>query len=152
MTAHQQGPDRIDLHLGILISSDQLHFSYARSGGPGGQNVNKLSTRVTLTVYLDDLAQVLPAAAVRRLMKVAGSRLAVDPLRLVIRAASTRSQKSNREAAIERLRELVEQAMRKPKVRRATKPTAASKRRRLEQKKQRGQLKRSRRDKPGEGE
>lgn len=129
----------------MSLAGDQLHFSYARSGGPGGQNVNKLSTRVTLTVYLDDLAQVLPAAVVRRLMKLAGSRLAVDPLRLVIRAASTRSQKSNREAAIERLRELVIQAMRKPKLRRVTKPSAASVRRRVERKKQHGQLKRSRR-------
>lgn len=135
----------VTLAPGISIPEAALSFTFARSGGPGGQNVNKLATRATLTVLIEDLAAAMPADAVGRLRRLAGQRFADDPPRIVISAADTRSQVTNRRAAVQRLGELVQRAMHKPKRRVKTKPSRAAKQRRIDQKKQRGQLKRQRR-------
>ncbi len=120
-----------------------LTFTASRSGGPGGQNVNKVNSKVTLTVALDDLAEHLPADALRRLPALAGQRLAGD--RLVIAASDSRSQLTNRRACVSRLRDLLVAALHRPRVRRPTKPSAGSIQRRLDAKKRRGQTKRLRR-------
>ena len=129
---------------GVGLSGTALQWTFSRSGGPGGQNVNKLNTRCTLTVDIAALAAAMPADAVARLEAMAGSRLASDPPRLVITAADSRSQVANRKACLAKLRELVVASMRRPKVRRATRPSKAAKRRRLDAKRRRGELKAAR--------
>ena len=128
-----------------------LRFSFSRSGGPGGQNVNKLNTRATLTVSFDDLSTVMTDAALRRLEKLAGPYAAAG--RLVIASDESRSQLANRKACMGKLRGLLIQAQRRPRVRRKTRPTRASVKRRLETKRKRGEAKQRRqndRDPPKE--
>lgn len=119
-----------------------LNFSTSRSSGPGGQNVNKVNSKVTLTVSLDDLATCLPEDAMRRLPALAGQRCAAD--RLVISASDSRSQVANRRACMSRLRDLLVLACHRPRVRRATRPSKGAVQRRLDAKKQRGQAKQRR--------
>ena len=143
----EQGSDnRVPLAPGVSLSADALQFTFSRSSGPGGQNVNKLSTRATLTVRMDDLAQVMPADALRRLEQMAGQRLARDPDRIVISASESRSQLANRQSALLKLRQLLVQAMHRARPRRPTRPTRGSKQRRLKAKQQRGQRKAHRRE------
>lgn len=130
-----------DLGEGVTLRPADAQWSFARGGGPGGQHVNKTSTRATLTVELEALAADMPPWALRRLRNKAGSRLASDPERIVITSASTRSQVRNREVCLEKLAELVVRSMRPPKRRKPTKPSRASNQRRLDAKKQRGKLK-----------
>jgi len=139
-------PNDVEIAPGIYLPESMLRFTFARGSGPGGQNVNKVNTRATLTVQLDDLATVLPADALERLRQQAGSRLAQDPPRLIIVSGESRSQLANRRACIERLRELIVQALRKPRLRRKTRPSRRSVQRRLDVKKQRGRLKQQRTD------
>jgi len=134
---------QIDLAPGVTLPAAALRFRYTGSSGPGGQNVNKLNTKAVLTVQLDDLAKVLTPAAVQRLRRLAGHQLVGDAI--VIAGDEHRSQVANRDACIERLRELVTKARRRPRKRKPTRPTRASKERRLEHKKQRGRIKRQRR-------
>ncbi len=136
--------EAVEIAPGRELPASALRYTFSRGGGPGGQNVNKVSTRATLTVHLDDLAEVLPGWAVRRLRRLAGSWLARDPDRLVISASDSRSQVANRKACVVKLRGLVVAALDRPKRRRATRPSAGAVRRRIEQKKQRGQRKAAR--------
>lgn len=129
---------------GVSLPEAALRWTFSRGGGPGGQNVNKVSTRATLTVHIDDLAATMPAWAVQRLTEQAGQRLAADPDRLVITSADSRSQHANRQACLLKLRDMLVRAMNRPRRRKATKPSAGAVRRRLENKKQRGQRKRER--------
>lgn len=127
---------------GVQVPSAALSLSFSRAGGPGGQNVNKTSTRAQLSVDLAKLG--LAAEVLDRLAQLAGSRATTDG-RIVIASGVHRSQRLNADECQRRLAQLIQKARTKPKTRRATKPSAGAKRRRLEGKKRRGDLKRSRR-------
>lgn len=134
-------PAELDLDaLGIPARAVTLKF--VRSSGPGGQNVNKLSTAVQLQVDLR--ACTFDEAMLRRLRTLAGRRVSADAV-LTITAQRLRTQEQNKRDAFERLAALVSEARKVPKARRATKPTRASRLKRLEEKKQRGEKKQMRR-------
>ncbi|MHC4995667.1 MAG: alternative ribosome rescue aminoacyl-tRNA hydrolase ArfB [Planctomycetota bacterium] len=128
---------------GVDLPADIVRFSFDRSRGPGGQNVNKLNTRATLTVDLTDLAKYLDLPTLTRLRHLAGARLTDDD-RLILRCETSRSQLANRRECVEKLRQLIVQAMARPKRRRPTKPSRAAKERRLKAKKVRSDIKRQR--------
>ena len=129
---------------GVRVTSDAVRFQFSRSSGPGGQNVNKVNTRAELWVDLAGLSGLSPAA-MQRLRHLARSHLTSrDEIHLT--DSQTASQEQNRLAVIEKLQSLIEAAMAEPKHRRRTRPTAASKKRRLDAKKIIGQRKALRRD------
>ncbi|TVQ61551.1 MAG: aminoacyl-tRNA hydrolase [Phycisphaerales bacterium] len=130
---------------GVRIAPDAVRFAFTRSTGPGGQNVNKRSTRAEMRIRLDDIP--LPPDARRRLVRLAGSRI-TDDGELILTNEETRSQRRNRDACLDTLRELVVRALVKPKPRKKTKPSKGSVRRRLEEKSQRSEIKK-RRQRPG---
>lgn len=132
---------RLSLAPGVEVAVDAVAFSYSRSSGPGGQNVNKVSTRAELRLRLADLP--IRAGAQARLVALAGSRV-TDAGELIIVSQSERSQQGNRAECLAKLRELLVRAVPEPKIRRATKPTRGSKMRRLEGKKIRSDIKRRR--------
>jgi ribosome-associated protein len=130
---------RLRLAPGVRVPASALRFQFARSGGPGGQNVNKLNTKAELWVALSDLGDLNPIA-LERLRKLAGRRITIND-ELHIASESERTQERNREEALERLRELLVRAMTIPKKRKATRPSKASKQRRLQSKKHRSNIK-----------
>lgn len=134
-------PSRISLAPGVTIDDSALRFTFTTSQGPGGQNVNKRSTRAQLAVSIDDLP--IPADARARLARLAGSKLTDEGV-LMISSSSTRSQRQNRDACVERLSELVTASLVRPKKRRPTKPSKGAVKRRLDSKRKRGDIKRSR--------
>jgi ribosome-associated protein len=128
----------------LILPADALRVQYSRASGPGGQNVNKLSTRAEIWVKLDAI-QGLDDAARARLIQMAGKRLtAAGEIHLADQ--TTRSQQRNTESALERLRQMLAACQRAPKVRRPTKISRAAKRRRVDAKKHRGEIKRGRRN------
>ena len=130
----------------ISIDESEIEESFVRSSGPGGQNVNKLSTAVQLRFDVRH-SPSLPNDVAIRLMALGGRRITKDGV-LVLIAQSHRTQERNRADAIERLVALIKEASVKPIPRRATKPTKASKQRRIEGKKRRSGIKDMRRSKP----
>ena len=122
----------------IAIDDDELDESFVRASGPGGQNVNKLSTAAQLR--FDTRRITLPADAEARLNRLAGQRMTKDGV-IVIHAQRFRTQERNRADAIDRLLELLREAMTRPTPRRPTRPTLGSKQRRLEGKKRRSDIK-----------
>jgi ribosome-associated protein len=130
----------------IAIDESELTESFVRASGPGGQNVNKLATAVQLRFDVRH-SRSLPADVRARLATLAGRRLTQDGV-LVIIAQRHRTQERNREDARARLVELIRQAAVVPKRRRPTRPTAASRERRIEGKKRRSGVKRLRGVKP----
>lgn len=148
-------PGGISVAPGVVVFEGSLRWAYSRSSGPGGQNVNKLSTKAELRVDVDALPvsgrvrSRLRASAGKR---VIGSVSVVDELgharevggELVIVSEEHRSQGRNKDACLDKLREMLIAAMVEPKVRRKTKPSKGSKQRRLDEKKRRGDIKRGR--------
>lgn len=129
----------------LSIDEDELHWSFMRASGPGGQNVNKVSTAVELR--FDVARAFLPDDLKLRLKPLAGRLLTQDEV-LVITAQETRSQERNRELALQKLVDLLRRAAHRPKRRIATKPTRASKARRLDSKAKRSRTKQLRGGKP----
>ncbi|HMD69047.1 MAG TPA: alternative ribosome rescue aminoacyl-tRNA hydrolase ArfB [Chitinivibrionales bacterium] len=125
------------------IDEKELSFSFVRSGGPGGQNVNKVSTAARLR-FNAAASPSLSDHVKRRLLDRAGSRATLDG-EIVISASRFRTQERNRSDAIERLVLLIRMALAEPKKRRATKPTYASRSRRVESKRLHAEKKRFRR-------
>jgi len=120
-----------------------MRFQYARSGGPGGQNVNKLNTKAELWVPVDAIAG-LSERAVQRLKQMAGKRLTAAG-EIHITSETERSQEGNRQAVLDRFRALLAAAAHEPKRRRKTKPSRAARQRRLESKRRRSEIKSGRR-------
>ena len=117
---------------GVVIPDSELSFAFVRASGPGGQNVNKVSSAVQLRFDLTG-SGALSEPAKNRLRALAGRRVTDDGALLII-ARNQRSQDHNRREALERLADLVRRALIAPKARKATKPTRASKERRLQSK------------------
>lgn len=126
----------------VVIPEEELEFRFYRAGGPGGQNVNKVATAVQMRFDVRT-SPSLNEGTLARLMKLAGSRLTLDGI-IVITAVRHRTQERNRADAIARLQEMVDQASVAPTYRVPTRPTRASKERRLEGKAKRSTVKTAR--------
>lgn len=156
--SHQGGTDLgggVVIAPGVSVPGSTLRWSFSRSAGPGGQNVNKLSTKAELRVEIEAIP--ISGRARGRLRRLAGKRVigtdrfidqdGVERQRggeLVLTSESERSQARNKSVCLEKLRQLLLEAMVEPKVRRKTKPTKGSIARRIETKKRRGEVKRGR--------
>jgi ribosome-associated protein len=135
--------DLMELGPGVRCGEGGLRLQYARGGGPGGQNVNKLNTKAELWVTISSLIG-LDEAAKHRLAKLAGRRLTAAG-KIHLSSDTHRTQQMNRSAVLDRLRELIVEAQYQPKRRRKTRPSRASKERRIDAKRIRSGIKSNRR-------
>ena len=133
----------IELAPGVTVAESAMRWQYARSRGPGGQNVNKVNTKAELWVPVSAIVGMFPDA-LGRLEKLAGRRLTAAG-EIHIASDSSRSQEENRIEALARLRELIVAAQFRPKARRKTKPSRGARERRLDTKRRRSQTKAQRR-------
>jgi ribosome-associated protein len=133
---------------GILVPAAALEWRAVRSSGPGGQNVNKVASKVELHVDLGGVTG-LTAPARARLRALAAGRLDADG-RLLVASQRTRDQLRNLEDAREKVKKLVERALKAPRPRRLTQPSPAAVERRLKQKRERSAVKRARQSGPGD--
>ena len=136
----------IEITPSLSIDESEIQLDFIRSSGPGGQNVNKVASGVQLRFNVD-MSTSLPDEVKQRLQNIARNRITEEGV-LIIEAKRFRTQEQNREDAIARLVALIFQATEKPKPRKRTRPTAASQAERIEEKKRRGAIKRSRRTTP----
>ena len=131
----------IEITPSLQIDERELQIDFIRASGPGGQNVNKVATAVQLR--FDVRASSLPEEVKGRLIRLAGNRITSEG-ELLIEAKRFRTQEQNREDAIQRFTALVRKSLVKPKARKKTKPSQASKEERLKEKKRRGEIKKMR--------
>jgi ribosome-associated protein len=127
----------------VIIYETEIHMDFVRSSGPGGQNVNKVSTAVQLRFDVRNTAS-MPVEIKERLIRLAGKRVTAEGV-LIIHASRFRTQERNRQDAIDRLVQLVRRAAEKPKRRVKTRPSLASKERQLAKKRRRSHIKKMRR-------
>ena len=132
----------IQVNQNILLDENEIQEEFVRASGPGGQNVNRVSTAVQLRFDIVNSAS-LPEDVRRRLLRLGGRRVTRDGI-LIIDARRFRTQEANRRDARRRLIELVKKAAEKPKPRHKTKPTSASKHKRLAEKQRRSRIKQHR--------
>jgi ribosome-associated protein len=142
-TSNDSIRSEIELARGVVVRESDVTFTFSRSGGPGGQAVNKINTRATMRVAISAM-QGLSEPAAARLRTLAGRRLTQED-DIVMHAWSERSQLMNKRACIERLMALVTEAVKIPIPRKKKRVTKAMKRRRLESKKQQSERKSRRR-------
>ena len=133
---------RIQITNSIWLLDDELEEKFIRSGGPGGQNVNKVSSAVQLRFNVR-LSPSLPERVREKILNSGDSRLTNDG-ELILVAARHRTQEANRRDALERLKEIIRAASHVPRRRVATRPTLGSKKRRLDSKTKRGNVKKNR--------
>lgn len=138
--------DDVEILPGITIPADEIRFVADRATGPGGQHVNRSSTRIALLFDLE-ATEALDAEKIARLRSRLGGRISKDGVLRVV-SQDERSQAANKRAAVERFRTLLAEALHRPKTRRPTRPTRGSQRRRVAAKRRRGDVKRDRK-RPG---
>lgn len=126
----------------ITLDEGELRFRFVRASGPGGQNVNKVATKVQLRFDAAH-SESIPDEVRTRLLRLAGRRATSEGI-VIIEANRFRSQERNREEAVQRLINLLRRASERPRSRKKTSPTSASRERRLEEKHRRGEIKRMR--------
>ena len=134
----------IELGPGVDVAPEELVYRATSASGPGGQNVNKVATRIELTWNVGASRSLDDVVRARLQEKLASRIDGQGPVRVV--ASDQRTQKANREAALERLRALVSEALKVKAPRKASKPSRAARQRRLDAKKRRGEIKRQRRN------
>lgn len=138
----------MEITAAIDIPDDELEWTFARSGGPGGQNVNKVASKAQLRWHLA-ASNALPPDAKQRLLHMQRNRLTVDG-DLLVTSQLYRDQERNRQDCVEKLCAMIEEALRRPTKRRPTRPSRAAREERLQEKRRRGAIKSGRRTPPGD--